>query len=108
MTKARSAAPSARPGGLDNVDGGLERRGYSQTFYFAQALNPGARPESSPALPLHDGDRGGNRLIHVETRRIEFVRIRGGDQRRNAARAVALVAAQDVGEDRGLIGRLTG
>jgi hypothetical protein len=38
MTKARSAAPSARPGGLDNVDGGLERRVYSQTVPIAQGF----------------------------------------------------------------------
>ena len=31
-------APSARPGGLDNVDGGLERGGYSETHEIAQAL----------------------------------------------------------------------
>jgi hypothetical protein len=29
ITKVRSSAPPARPGGLDNVDGGLERGGYS-------------------------------------------------------------------------------
>ena len=35
-------APSARPGGLDNVDGGLERRVYSQTPQIAQAFGRNA------------------------------------------------------------------
>src|SRR3954469_12145207 len=36
ITKVRSSAPPARPGGLDNVDGGLERRGYSQMSIVRQ------------------------------------------------------------------------
>ena len=39
-------APSARPGGLDNVDGGLERGGYSQTHEIAQAFG-----RNAPLLP---------------------------------------------------------
>jgi hypothetical protein len=42
MTKVRSAAPSARPGGLDNVGGGLDARGYSQTPVSAQAFESSA------------------------------------------------------------------
>src|ERR1043166_7779995 len=44
-TKARLAAPSARPGSLDRVDGGLDGRGYSQSLQTAQgsSRSTGAR-----------------------------------------------------------------
>src|SRR5436190_9945458 len=38
VTKVRSSAPPARPGGLDRVDGSLERRRYSETHACAQGL----------------------------------------------------------------------
>src|SRR4030081_2097697 len=66
-TSAQSATPPARSGGLDNGDGGPERR------------------------------------VYIEMRGIEQVRIRRPHQRRDGPAGVALVAAQDVGEDVGFV-----
>src|SRR5947209_19185006 len=72
LTKPRSTAPSARPGGLDDVDGGLERR------------------------------------VYIQMCGIEQVRVPGRLERRDAARAVALVAPLDISQNRGFVGWLAG
>jgi hypothetical protein len=60
-----------------------------------------ADPRSRWRPPPHGG-------LDVQRRGVEHDRLSGRLERRDRARTVALVAAQDVGEDRGLVGRLAG
>ena len=59
------------------------------------------------AFIFDDRDRGSDRRVDIEMRRIELTPLGRRFQRRDRPRAIAFVVAQYVGEDRGLVGRLT-
>src|ERR1700733_10373261 len=69
---------------------------YAARLWHSKALAGG----------LDNGDRGADRRLDVEGRGVEAVGVRGRLERRNRAGAVAYVATNDSGEDRGLICRV--
>src|SRR5258706_7909525 len=71
----------------------------------AWSSTPSARSATPPARSggLDNRDGGPERRVYIEMRGIEQVRIRGAHQRGDGPAGVALVAAQDVGEDVGFV-----
>ena len=103
----RTAGRPDQPNGRDDVPSG--RRGFTaadgEGFRTDRIASPKQEGRSAHPLSrsrsLDDVDGSPDRGVYIQMRGIEQVRIGRPDQRGGGAAAVALVAAQDVGQDRG-------
>src|SRR5215207_10707150 len=120
ITRARSTSVSARAGGAAmeaNAASESARASRRSADLNIAVSSPGRectitrnaamwRFSQSAARLRHDREGGTVGAVRVERGRIEGDRVVGSAQGGGAARRVALVAAADLGEDAGVIGRL--